>query len=317
MKIKNNIKISAPATISNIGPSLNSLALAIDSLKDEIFISKSTIPGVHITEIINNKTKISLSNLENVTGRAAELTLNYLKENFNLPEDLGFDIRIHKKIPIGCGLGSSSASASAGAVAINEVLSCPLEKQDLVPFIQEAAKLAKDPLMMHNLAASLNGGLMLISTNDSIIRLPIQKGFHVALVYNIGSNSKPAKKELLDLDIQSNLIQTTKCTANMGTLVHALYTGNIDLLQLALKEQQHANYWGKKYKLYDSFTDAALKYNAIGFGVSGQGNTFYALCKNSLDAENITKQFEQITAPFSRYYKQISSPINLEGAQKE
>jgi len=74
-------------------------------------------------------------------------------------------------------MGSSAASAVASVVAINHLMGSPLKREELLPFVMEAERVACGSAHADNAAPSLLGGLILIRQNHpfDIISIPTPK----------------------------------------------------------------------------------------------------------------------------------------------
>ena len=123
------LKVTAPASVSNLACGFDTMGVAIDVVSDEIIGRLVDEPGVRIVEMTGYKKEIPYEANQNVAAITATSLLKYLGE-----EGRGIELRIHKNIPGGSGLGSSAASATAAAVLVNELLNRPLDKRALIPF---------------------------------------------------------------------------------------------------------------------------------------------------------------------------------------
>src|SRR6202012_5607351 len=88
--------------------------------------------------------------------------------------DIGLDIELHKKMPIGSGLGSSSASTVAGLFAIKTLMGDDADPVKLLPFAMKGEELACGTGHADNVAPAMLGGFVLIRSYEplDIIKLP-------------------------------------------------------------------------------------------------------------------------------------------------
>jgi homoserine kinase len=107
------LKVTAPASVSNLACGFDTLGVALDIPADEMIGRWSDQPGVRITEIRGEKTNIPYQADQNIAAITATALLRHLGE-----ENRGLEIIIHKYIPGGSGLGSSASSATAAAVLV-------------------------------------------------------------------------------------------------------------------------------------------------------------------------------------------------------
>lgn len=316
MKFKSNFKVVAPATIANLGCGLDALGLALETPCDEVFVKPSNKPGIHISSILNNKTKIPLETNKNAAGISAQLVLDHLKSNFDLDPNTGLDLGLNKKVAVGYGLGSSSASAVGGAFAVNEAFGCHLTKRELIPFIVKGEEMAEGKLRINSLIPSLLGGIILTRDHQSLDfhRLPLIKGLHVVVIYarNPVLTKTQVRNKLANKTEIANAIQQS---ANLGAFVQALYTSNLDLLSRTLTDQITEQYWCDLIPFFKELKATALSNGALGCSLAGTGSAVFALCKNSLEAEIVAKAMGEVyTSNKIRNYV-ITSKIDHEGVR--
>lgn len=316
MKFKTNFKVIAPATIANLGCGLDALGLALENPSDEVFVKPSSKSGIHISSILNNKTKIPLETNKNAAGISAQLVLDHLKLNFDLDPNAGLDLGLNKKVAVGHGLGSSSASAVGGAFAVNEAFGCRLTKRELIPFIVKGEEMAEGQLRINSLIPSLLGGIILTRDHPSLDfhRLPLIKGLYVVVIY--------ARNQILtQKQVRNNLTQKTgisnalQQSANLGAFVQALYTSNLDLLSKTLTDLIAEKHWSALVPFFKELKETALSNGALGCSLAGTGPGVFALCKNSLEAEKIAKELKYIYTSNKIRNTAIISKIDQEGVR--
>jgi len=316
MKFKSNFKVVAPATIANLGCGLDALGLALESPGDEVFVKPSNKSGIHISSILNNKTKTSLDPNKNAAGISAQLVLDHLKSNFELDPNMGLDLSLNKKVAVGHGLGSSSASAVGGAFAVNEAFGCHLTKRELIPFIIKGEEMAEGQLRINSLIPSLLGGIILTRDHQNLDfhRLPIIKGLYIVVIYarNQILTQKQVRNNLTNKTEISNAIQQS---ANLGAFVQALYTSNLDLLSRTLTDHIAEKHWSSLIPFFKELKVSALNNGALGSGLAGTGSGVFALCKNSLEAEKVAKAMGEVYTSNKIRNTIIISQIDHEGVK--
>jgi homoserine kinase len=305
--MRNGIKVFAPASVANIACGYDILGLALDKPGDEIIIRFSNKPGLHITKITGGKLPYEVE--KNTAGFAALKLLEHLGESGR-----GIEMEIHKKMAFGSGLGSSAASAVAGVMAVNELLKRPLIKRELLPFAVQGEHVASGAYHADNVAPSLLGGFILIRDNPTldIHRLPSIKGLQVTVVHpNIEILTKESRSILSE---QVSLKQLIQQTGSVGGLITALFKGDLDLLKRSLIdvviEPQRAQLIPGFYQV----KEAAMNAGALGCSISGAGPSIFALCANSLIAENAGVAMEKVFRDLKVESTVFYSGINQEGA---
>lgn len=316
MKFKSNFKVIAPATIANLGCGLDTLGLALSTPCDEIIVKPNTESGIHISSILNNKTKIPLTIDQNAAGVSAQLVLDHLKNNFDLDSNAGLDLTLNKKIGVGYGLGSSSASAVAGAYAVNEAFGSRLSKRELIPFIIKGEEVAEGRQRINSLIPSLLGGIILTRDHQNVDfhRLPLIKGLHIVVIY--ARNQRLTQRQVRNnLTHKTDIDNAIQQSANLGAFVQALYTTNLDLLSNTLTDYIAEKHWCDLVPFFKELKTAALEHGALGAGLAGTGSGVFALCKNSLEAEKVANSLEHIYSSKKIRNTVILSQIDHEGVR--
>lgn len=303
-------KCFAPATVANVAVGYDVLGFAIEDLGDEIVIREGSKKGLVIKSIFGNK-KLSKDITKNVAGYSAFKLMQHLGI-----EDMPIEIDLHKKMPIGTGLGSSAASAVVGAFAVNAYLGWPAKNIDVLRCATLGEQLADGSFHADNVAPSLYGGFVLIRDNESldIVGLPTIPGLRAVVIYpHIKILTKDSRDILGDTVTLKDHI---KQSGNIAAFVAAMYKSDLDLMGRALEdviiEPQRARLIPHFYEM----KDAAMKAGALGFSISGAGPSMFALCSNSVIADNIAELAQKIYADKGTEVTIYNSKINLTGAKK-
>ncbi|GAA5220033.1 homoserine kinase [Membranihabitans marinus] len=306
------IKVFAPATIANLAVGYDILGLALESPGDEIIAKISNdFTGVRISNIRNDGGKLPKAAQKNTASVAGQAVLDHLNIT-----DIGIELEIIKKMPIGSGLGSSAASAVGGAFAVNEILKSPLTKAELLPFCVQGEYIADGSYHADNVAPSLLGGIILVKNGENLIhqRLPTPEGLFITIIHpDIEILTKNARSIIKSsISLNSHIDQSF----NLAGFVSSLYQSNFDLMRQCLNdiiiEPQRAHLIPK----FEEVKAAALKNNAIGCSISGAGPSIFALSENSFDAENIAYAMKEVFKNVKIESTVIVSRVNPEGAYR-
>lgn len=307
--MKSGLKVFAPASVANVACGYDILGFALEKPGDEIIVRFSDTPGLRITKITGTKKKLPYEVEKNTAGFAALKLLEHLGETRR-----GIEMEIHKKMPFGSGLGSSAASSVAGVMAINELLKRPLTKRELLPFAVLGEQIADGSYHADNVAPSLLGGMVFIRDNSSldVHRLPLVRGLRVAVIYpHIEILTRDARNVLSD---QVSLKQTIEQTGNLGGLIIGMFNGNLDLIGKSINdciiEPQRAQLIPNFYQA----KEAAMENGAMGCSISGAGPSIFAICANSLKAENAGAAMQKVFLDQGIECDLFLSEINQEGA---
>jgi homoserine kinase len=304
-------KVFAPATVSNVAVGYDILGFALDRPGDEIVIRPGSERGLKITRITGAQGKLPSDPTRNTAGVAALQLMKHLGE-----EDCPIEMEIHKKMPFGSGLGSSAASAVAGAMAINEFFKRPLQKRDLLPFAMAGEQVADGAYHADNVAPSLLGGIVFIRDNETldVHRIPSPRGLYVVVVHPKVEILTRESRAILAADL--SLKQHVQQTGNLGGLIIGLYQSDFDLIRRSLQdvviEPQRA---GLIPHFYD-VQEAVMKAGALGCSISGAGPSIFALCNNTLVAEEVELAMQRIYQDAKIEATIYRSGINSEGAIK-
>ena len=305
------IKAFAPATVGNIGVGFDIMGLALERPGDEVIARKSDTPGLRITKIItlNKRDKLPYEVEKNTAGVAALRLLQHLGE-----AGRGIELEIHKKMPFSSGLGSSAASAVAATLAVSELLRTGLSKRELLPFACAGEQMATGSFITDNVAPSMLGGIVLIRDGVTldVHRLHVPRGMYVTVVYPHIEVMTKSARAILKPDV--SLQQFVRQSANVGGFIVGLFNCDIGLIGRSLKDEiiepQRA---GLIPGFYD-VKEAALAEGVLGCSISGAGPSVFALCANSLVAENAGLAMQKAFAKHKVESEIFLSLVNQEGA---
>ena len=168
-KALDSIHVFAPATVANVVCGFDVLGFAVNEPGDEVIMRLTDKPGITISKITGDDGRLPLNPAKNTVSVSVE---HYLRSIDRL--DIGLDIELHKKMPIGSGLGSSSASTVAGLFAIKTLLGDDTDPSTLLPFAMKGEEMACGHGHADNVAPALLGGFVLIRSYDplDVVRLP-------------------------------------------------------------------------------------------------------------------------------------------------
>ncbi len=303
------IKAFAPASVGNIGIGFDILGLAIEQPGDEVIASKSNTPGLRITNITGARGKLPYAPEQNTAGVAVLHLLQHLGETGR-----GIELEIHKKMPLNSGLGSSAASAAAATLAVSELLRTGLSKRELLPFAWAGEQIASGGPQGDNIVPSLLGGIMLIRDNASfdVHRLHVPRGLYVVVVHpNLELLTRDARAILKqEVPLQTHI----RHNANLAAFVLGLFNGDLGLVGRSLRDDIIEPQRAAMIPGFYDVQEAAMLEGALGCSISGGGPSVFALCANSLIAENTSLAMQGAFAKHGLESRIYLSPVNQEGA---
>jgi homoserine kinase len=260
----------APGGIGNFGPGLDVLGVALEGLADRVWaVRDEEHSGVRIDRPGHPDLPRDAS--RHAAGIAALEVLRICGR----PE-LGLSLRCEKGLPLAGGQGGSAASAVAAAVAVDALLGKTLTTDELI----HAALAAVSKISgrhADNIIPSLVGGIVLIRSLDDMdfVKLPVPESLHFVIVhpaYRVSTqDARRALPEWVDRPT------TIHQTAQVGAIVHALASGDLELLGRAMDDRLAEP---TRTPLLPGFTDAkraAAEAGALGCSISGAGPSAFAI----------------------------------------
>lgn len=306
--MRKSVKVFAPATVANVVCGYDVLGFAVNAPGDEVVMRFTDKPGVFISKITGDDGRLPLDPFKNTVSASVQ---HYLR-HIGRPE-VGVDIELHKKMPIGSGLGSSSASTVAGLFAINTLMDNLLTNKELIPFAMKGEELACGYGHADNVAPALLGGFVLIRSYEplDVISLPFPEEMYAAIVYpEVDVPTKDARQM-----IRSKVLLKDAVTqwGNVAGLVSGLFLKDYDLIGRSmvdvLVEPTRSILIPDFYKM----RSLAMEKGAIGFGISGSGPSVFALTKNAETAQVITDTLQRQLKGININSLAFVSPVNKMG----
>lgn len=311
MKEKDSVHVFAPATSANFICGYDILGLALNEPGDEVKLKRVDKPGVTITKITGDNGLLPLDANKNTVGACIKMVLHHLKR-----EDVGVEIELHKKMPIGSGLGSSAASTIAGLFSINQLLGSPLSKQELLPFALKGEELACGHGHADNVAPSLLGGITLIRSYQplDIISIPVPKELCCSVIFPHVEVPTRAARQILRTKVELKGAVTQ--WGNIAGLVAGLYSEDYDLISHSLQDQLIEPIRSILIPEFDTMRELTKEAGALGFGISGSGPSVVTFTRGIEKAEEITHILQSHLKSKNIGSNGYSSGINIQGARE-
>ena len=254
------IKITVPATTANMGPGFDCLGMALNLYTNVMFeeIERGLIiEGCHL-EYQNENNLIYQSMLK-----------VFKKAEYN-PK--GIKITIDSNIPVSRGLGSSAACILAGIMGANEMAEVQLTKSQILKI---ATQIEGHP---DNVAPALFGGMIVsVYDNDEVYfsKIPLNDSVDFyALIPDFTLSTSEARSVL------PNQIPFKDATFNIGRvalMMASFFSGNLDLLNVSIKDKLHQKYRGALIYEYDTIMEELDNLQVKGAFLSGAGPTIIAI----------------------------------------
>lgn len=302
------IKVFSPATVANVVCGFDVLGFAVNEPGDEVIMRLVDEPGVRLLKITGDDGRLPLDAGKNTVSAVVQYYLKHINK-----EDVGVEIELHKKMPIGSGLGSSSASTVAGLYAINQLMGKLLTAKELVPFAMKGEELACGYGHADNVAPALMGGFVLVRSYEplDLIALPTPKDLFAAIVYpEVEVPTKDARQM-----IRSKVLLKDAVTqwGNVAGLVSGLFLNDIDLVGRSMKDVLIEPTRSILIPGFEILRELAMENGAVGFGISGSGPSVFALTKDEATAGKITDAQQKHLTKLNINSNAYVSSVNAEG----
>lgn len=302
------IKVFAPATVANVVCGFDVLGFAVNEPGDEVEMRLVDAPGVRLLQITGDDGRLPLDSAKNTVSASVQHYLNHIKRT-----DVGVEIILHKKMPIGSGLGSSSASTVAGLFAINQLMGNLLSAKELVPFAMLGEELACGYGHADNVAPALMGGFVLVRSYEplDLIALPTPTNLFAAIVYpEVDVPTKDARQMIRTKVLLKDAVTQW---GNVAGLVSGLFLNDLDLVGRSMKDVLIESVRSILIPGFDVLKQLAMENGAVGFGISGSGPSVFALVKDEETAAKITQAQQAHLAKLNINSKAYVSAVNAEG----
>jgi len=289
------IKIRLPATLTNFGPSLDSLGLAVGlytyvelSLRSdkELIIETEGEGADHYPLSLKHPVMMGISRF-----------FQHLETT-----QLGIHIKVNNEIPINCGLGAETALMVAGIIGANNLSGTPYNRHQLIPL---AAKLA--PHQDGAIASFIGGLATSIQTDEDILfrALPIQP-FRLILAIPEIKNFKVANSpELIAIkDMKANLRRT-------GMLQQAFADSDLKILVKTLNDPIDQPIIQTGISEFSHISEIARSAGALGVTTTGRGSTMVFFAEDNLP--NIVEALDKAFQNLDIKAKVLTVPVDTQG----
>ena len=306
--MKDSVKVFAPATVANVVCGFDVLGFAVNEPGDEVIMRVNSKPGLTISKITGDNGRLPLDPLKNTVSVSVQHYLQSIGR-----ADVGFDIELHKKMPIGSGLGSSSASTVAGLFAAKTLLGDETDVVKLLPFAMKGEEMACGHGHADNVAPALMGGFVLIRSYEplDIVRLPHPKELYCAIVFPDVDVPTREAREIIRNKIQMKDAVTQ--WGNIAGLVSGLFMDDIDLIGRSMKDILVEPVRSMLIPDFYKMREMAMTMGAVSFGISGSGPSVFSFTRDEETARKITHKLQEHLTNINIGSNGYVSAINDEG----
>ncbi len=261
------------ASSANLGPGFDLMAVAIDAFYDEgEVVIKSPGSGVVRVRYVGKYGG-------NVKGNdVATLAIREVIRRCSLNIDV--EATINKGIPPGKGLGSSGATAALVVRALNDLLGLGLSIEDEVELAGEGERASAGVPHYDNVAASLAGGLVIVSRDVKgslrVVKFDVDASFVIAIPdVELPSPKTEVMRSVIPKEVPTHLL--VRNSSSLAMLLIGLLTGKYELAGQGMEEYVIVPARSRLVSCFWEAKRAALSAGAYGFTISGAGPSTIAL----------------------------------------
>ncbi len=275
------VKITLPATVTNLGPGLNSLGLAI-GLYTTIEISHRDDDQLIVETDGEGAGRYGMG-LRHPTALA--MMRLFQKQETSI---LGLNIKINNTIPLNSGLGAEAAFWIAGVIGANNLMGGLYNRKQILEIAALVSGLPSQVVtsIMGGLTASFTNGEQVVyrampaSSMNIVVALPELKQY----------NSDPA-------EVKPDRVPLTDALFNLSRvplLVEALRVGDLKLIGQLMDDRLHIPYLKTQITGYDHVVEMARRAGALAVSLSGDGPALIAFAESNhkMIATTMTLAFE-------------------------
>ena len=302
-----SIKVFAPATVANVTCGYDVLGFAVHEPGDEVILQLTDTNEIRIKEIRGDNGLLP----KNVEKNTVSVAIKSFIEHLNI--QIGLDIHLHKKMPLGSGLGSSAASAVAGIFGLNALLDYPVKVADLLPFAMQGEAMACGEAHADNVAPALLGGFVLIRSYHplDVIKIDSPKDLYASIIHpQIEIATKDARSILKKSLLLKDAVQQW---GNVAGLVTGLLTEDYSLIGRSMEDVIIEPVRSMLIPGFDQVKASALSAGALGCGISGSGPSIFALSRSQETAVKVGESMEDCFQELDISCDRFISLVNQQG----
>lgn len=263
------ITVQVPATITNLGPGLNTFGLAV-KLYNYITIEEVAQPGYHVTNLHEAKS-LPASPKENSVSM---VVMDFLENQLKYKPKHGLHITNDFKIPLNRGFSSLHTAVVGGIIAASILAEVEVLPDDVVNIL-------KRYLPEHqNFCATLLGGFVIGFIADErlvAMKIPFPEDLKLTLIIpefdvNISNHRQFLPKTVPVDDAMFNL-------SRAALFVASICQREFKTLNIAMEDRLHQPYRRKKIPAADEVLLIARTCDTLGITLCGNGSSLLIIHK--------------------------------------
>lgn len=300
------VRVLAPATVSNVVCGFDCLGFALDGPCDEMTVRKVAQQGIRIVH--HDPFGLPVEPDQNVAGVALQAFIDAAGIAH------GYEVEITKRIKPGSGIGSSAASACGAVVAANLLAGEAFAKTELVELAMAGEMLAAGSRHADNLAPCIYGGFTLVRSSDPLDIVPLKFPDLFATVIHPQIEIKTAEARAI-LPKQVALADAVRNWSNLGAFIAALAGGDYDLLGRSMVDTIIEPARSSLIPRFEAVRAASVAAGAIGGGTSGSGPSMFMLSRDRAAAEQVAEAMRTVYLETGIEFNTYVSPVSDSGVR--
>ncbi|MEM4527624.1 MAG: homoserine kinase [Desulfurococcaceae archaeon] len=283
--IKSKVEVEAPASIANLGPGFDLLAVAIDAYRDRVVVKAEQGNG-NIYLVVNGYGVPSDGN--NV---AYVVTREFIKKEGI--KDIDVRIELVKGIPVGAGLGSSAATSVAISYALHVLFKPVVDMSSILYYSAIGEAFVAGVPHYDNISASLYGGFVFIDhSNMRVYAFKPCMDIYIGVVTPLSSVIRERKTQISRslLPPAISLEDHVRQSSSLVKLVYSIMKCDPRLFGEAITQDyliEPAR--SKLIPYYNELKKIALDNGAYGFNIAGAGPSVFFIHEDRDVVTNIAK----------------------------
>lgn len=296
------VRVFAPATVSNVGPGFDLMGFALDAPGDVLRIRENNEKSLRI--INDSGVPLPLDPALNVSAVAVDALMR------NAGSTQGMDIIFEKKIHPGSGIGSSAASCTAAVYGANELLGRPFSALQLIDSALKGEFIASGSLHADNIAPAMLGGFVLIRSYQpfELIQLKAPEELWCTVVHPYIEIKTAESRKLIPKNL--SLSDTLAQCGNIASLIAGITTSDYGLIGRSLEDKIAEPVRKNGIPGYESLKEKLKDAGILGMNISGSGPSLFAFSQSLEIAKQASRvmlaEFEGLSIECKTYISRVS-----------
>lgn len=268
-----SIKVFSPASVANVSCGYDIFGFALESIGDEIILTKRKDSKLVITDV--QGADLPTSPDKNV----ATVAISSLLERLHSAQ--GFDLQIRKNVNPGSGLGSSASSAAGAAFAANLLLGEPFSKSELIVDAMAGEIVASQSAHADNVSPAMLGGFTVVRSCEpevDVFQIDYPEDLVVLIIFPQTQIKTAEAKRMLGDTIPLNKARTQ--WGNVAGLAIGMMKQDWGLIQRSLVDVVAEPVRKTLIPHYEDVKEIAMKHGALGFNISGSGPSMFSFFRS-------------------------------------